>query len=80
MAENTNVPVQPEASAEVVDKVTGYWQQNSKNILIGLAAIIVVAGGIVGYKYLVAEPKEKSANDAIFRAQQYFQQDSWHWH
>lgn len=76
MAENTNVPVQPEASAEVVDRVTGFWQQNSKNILIGLTAIIVVAGGIVGYKYLVAEPKEKNANEAIFRAQQYFQQDS----
>ena len=76
MAENTNVPVQPDASMEVVDKVTGFWQQNSKKILIGLTAIIVVAGGIVGYKYLVAEPKEKSANDAIFRAQQYFQQDS----
>lgn len=76
MAENTNMPVQPDASTEVVDKVTGFWQQNSKKILIGLTAIIVIAGGIVGYKYLVAEPKEKSANDAIFRAQQYFQQDS----
>lgn len=76
MAEKTNVPVQPDNSTEVVDRVAGFWQQNSKNILIGLTAIIVIAGGIVGYKYLIAEPKERNANDAIFRAQQYFQQDS----
>jgi predicted negative regulator of RcsB-dependent stress response len=76
MAENTNVPVQPVESNEVVDRVTGFWQQNSKNILIGLTAVIVIAGGIVGYKYLIAEPNERKANDAIFQAQQYFQQDS----
>ncbi|KYP14825.1 tetratricopeptide repeat protein [Flavihumibacter sp. CACIAM 22H1] len=76
MAENKNIPVQPDETNEVVDRVTGFWQQNSKNILIGLTALVVVAGGIVGYKYLVAEPKEKKANDAIFQAQQYFQRDS----
>lgn len=76
MAENTNIPVQPVESNEVVDRVTGFWQQNSKNILIGLTAVIVIAGGIVGYKYLIAEPNERKANDAIFQAQQYFQQDS----
>ncbi|WP_290796721.1 YfgM family protein [Flavihumibacter sp. UBA7668] len=76
MAENTNAPVQPVESNEVVDRVTGFWQQNSKNILIGLTAVIVIAGGIVGYKYLIAEPNERKANDAIFQAQQYFQQDS----
>ncbi|HEY8398723.1 MAG TPA: tetratricopeptide repeat protein [Flavihumibacter sp.] len=76
MAENKNAPVQSVEPNEIVDKVTGFWEKNSKNILIALAAIVVIAGGIFGYKYLVAEPAERKANDAIFRAQQYFQQDS----
>lgn len=76
MAENKNIPVQPVESNEIVDRVTGFWEQYSKKILVGLTAIVVVAGGIVGYKYLIAEPNEQKSNDAIFRAQQYFQQDS----
>lgn len=76
MAENKNAPVQSVEPNEIVDKVTGFWEKNSKNILIALAAIVVIAGGIFGYKYLVAEPAERKANDAIFRAQLYFQQDS----
>lgn len=49
-----------------------------KNVLFGLViAIIVIGGGILGYKHLYAAPREAKANDAIFKGQQYFGADAY---
>ncbi len=61
---------------EAEDRVTGFWQKNSKNILVGLAAVVLLAGGIAAYKYFVAAPKLKKSDEAIFRAEAYFRMDS----
>jgi predicted negative regulator of RcsB-dependent stress response len=61
---------------ETVDTVTGFWNQNSKRILIGLVAVIVIIGGYLGYKYLVSEPNEQKAAESMFAAEQYFRSDS----
>lgn len=77
MAENKQTPVvTPDDNNATVERFSGFWQKNSKNILIAVVAIVVVAGGIVAYKYFVSEPGVRKANDAIYRAQEYFQQDS----
>jgi tetratricopeptide (TPR) repeat protein len=78
MAEKNNLPVTDlnTNNNDAVDKVTGFWFQYSKQILIGLAAIIIVVGGIFGYYYLVSEPKEKAAVEAMRYAEEYFRQDS----
>lgn len=65
-----------EAATEPIDKVTGFWNQYSKQIMIGLIAFIVVVGGFLGYKYLVTEPNEQKAAESIFMAEQYFRMDS----
>ncbi|KIC93774.1 YfgM family protein [Flavihumibacter solisilvae] len=76
MADIKNTQAEPVESNEAVDRVTGFWQKNSKNILIGLAIIVVASAGIAGYKHFVSGPKLEKANEAIFRAESYFRMDS----
>ncbi len=48
-----------------------------KNIIISiLAAIILIAGGWMLYKNLVLKPKEERSAEAIFKAEEYFRNDS----
>ncbi|HRQ52379.1 MAG TPA: tetratricopeptide repeat protein [Agriterribacter sp.] len=53
-----------------------YWERNSKRIIIALTAVIVLAGGYLGYKYLYRLPEEQKGVEAIAKAQQYFATDS----
>lgn len=60
----------------VIERAKDLWEKYGKITTIIVAAIIIIAGGFLAYKYLVKEPKEQKAADAIFRAQEYFAQDS----
>ncbi len=62
--------------AETTHKVEDFYHRNKKQITYVLIAVIVVVGGYIGYKKLVVEPMEVSAQNEIFRAQQYFEMDS----
>jgi tetratricopeptide (TPR) repeat protein len=72
----TTVIVDENNNTEVVEKLTGFWNKNSRALLIGAGAIIAGIGGFLAYKLLVAEPGAKKANEALFRAEAYFRQDS----
>ena len=74
MTDKNNLPV-TEAN-DTVDKVTGFWYQYSKQIMIGFAAIVIIGGGIFAYHYLIAAPNEKKASEAMRYAEEYFRQDS----
>lgn len=65
-------PVTPDAEARAI----GFWEKNSKKIMIAGLAVIVVIGGYFGYKNLVQIPKEEKAAEAMFKAEDYFRQDS----
>ena len=52
------------------------WKKYAKPAAIVLAMLIVGLGAWFGYNALVVQPKEEKAQDAIFKAQQYFGQDS----
>lgn len=55
---------------------TDFWTKY-KNILIGItAAVILVVGGWLLYKNLVQKPKEERAAEAMFRAEEFFRNDS----
>ena len=60
----------------VIDRAKDFWGRFGKIISIALGAVILVVGGILIYKNFVVGPKEKKASDAIFRAQEYYAQDS----
>ena len=40
--------------------------------LAGIAAIVIVVGGVLGYQHFISEPNEKKASEALFRGEQYF--------
>ena len=71
MAEKQKTAVPTEA-ADVVERAKGFWAAYSKHIIIAGAAVIVLLGGYLGYKYFVAIPNEKTANDLIFPAEKLF--------
>ncbi|HEX6333822.1 MAG TPA: hypothetical protein VFZ78_06330, partial [Flavisolibacter sp.] len=47
----------------VVDRAKDFWTQYNRPILIACAAIILLGGGWLAYKYLVMEPKEQKARE-----------------
>lgn len=46
-----------------------FIQKYGKQFVIGIVAILVIVFGFMGYKNLIVEPREASANDAIATAQ-----------
>ncbi|MFC4232794.1 tetratricopeptide repeat protein [Parasediminibacterium paludis] len=61
---------------EVLSKAKSFWDKNGNYITLFLVGLIIVVGGFLGYKQFIIKPKEEKAADAIYKAQQYFQQDS----
>ena len=48
-----------------------------KNAIIGgVVAVIIIVAGFIMYKNLYAEPREEKAQAALFKGQQYFEQDA----
>ena len=45
--------------------------------LAGIAAIVIVVGGVLGYQHFISEPNEKKASEALFRGEQYFMADNY---
>jgi tetratricopeptide (TPR) repeat protein len=71
--ENEEVIINVESA---YDKTEQFFEDNQKIILGVVAAIIVIIGGYVGYKKFIIAPKAAEAASQMFRAEQYFQQDS----
>lgn len=67
---------------EVVDvnqnfqSVTGYWEKNKKVVMAVSIAVIVLAGGWFLYNKLILKPKEERAAETMFKAEEYFRNDS----
>ena len=48
-----------------------------KNAIIGgVVAVIIIVAGFIMYKNLYAEPREENAQAALFKGQEYFEQDA----
>jgi tetratricopeptide (TPR) repeat protein len=71
-----SVKTHPEPEVEIVEKARGFWEKNSKSILIASVSVIVLVGGYLGYKYLVQIPNETKAQEAIYKAEGNFRKDS----
>ncbi|MFM2284945.1 MAG: hypothetical protein RLZZ543_442 [Bacteroidota bacterium] len=53
-----------------------FIERNQKKLLLVLAAIVVVVGGVLAYNQFIVKPKEAEAQTAMFRAEIYFEKDS----
>ncbi len=61
---------------DVANKAIGFWEANSKKILIAAVSVIVVVGGYLGYTNFIQLPKEQKANEELFAAENNFRKDS----
>lgn len=62
--------------AETTHKVEDFYHNNKKQITYALIAIVVAIGGYLAYSKMYVQPMEEEAQHEIFRAQQYFDMDS----
>jgi len=74
-----------EAEDVVVERVetiqsggsTEAWFEKNKKLVLGIiAALILIIGAYIVYKFFVMEPKMKAAKAAIYKAEQQFERDS----
>jgi tetratricopeptide (TPR) repeat protein len=69
-------PAHLEEEKNPVAELRTMWERYGKQASYVLIAIIVLVGGYVGYRKWIAEPNEKQAVSAMFRAEQYYRMDS----
>ncbi|MDO5665961.1 MAG: tetratricopeptide repeat protein [Bacteroidia bacterium] len=58
---------------EALSSSERFIEKNQKTILIALAAVIIVVGGIIAYNYLYKNPKNEKAQTAIYKGERFFQ-------
>ncbi|MER3464378.1 MAG: hypothetical protein C4329_08215 [Chitinophagaceae bacterium] len=63
-------------SQVIVDRAKDFWGRYNRPVMTAAIAIIVLCAGYLGYKYFIKEPNEKKATEAIFKAEDYYRQDS----
>jgi tetratricopeptide (TPR) repeat protein len=65
-----------EKGEQMVAQAKDFWTRNSKVIMgVGSVLLLLVAGFFI-YKKYFKEPKEEKASEALFKAEDYFRQDS----
>ena len=69
-------PAHLEEEKNPVAELHNAWEKYGKAASYVLIAIIVVVGGFFAYRNLISEPKEKQATEAMFRAEEYYREDS----
>ncbi|MCL2028392.1 MAG: tetratricopeptide repeat protein [Bacteroidales bacterium] len=80
MAKNDNLPVNTEQIfEETVSKLETWFLKNQKKLTVSVLAVVIAVGGYFGYKFLYLEPREKTAQEEMFFAQNFFEIDSLNW-
>ena len=69
-------PAHLEEEKNPVAELRQTWDHYGKRVSYLLIAIVVLVGGYLGYRNWIAEPNEKQAVAAMFRAEQYYRMDS----
>lgn len=64
------------SSEPSVAALQGFWQNNRKWLLFGVVTIVLVAGGWFAYLQFYKSPREQKAQDALFKAEEYYRMDS----
>src|ERR1044071_2184181 len=59
-----------------LQRAGSYWEKYQKPVIAVAAAIILIALGWIIYKKYFKEPAEEKAADAMFKAEEYFRNDS----
>ncbi|MFI5204458.1 MAG: tol-pal system YbgF family protein [Flavobacteriales bacterium] len=73
MSENTTTPT---SSGGLMDRIQDYVRTNRKWLTIGGGALVVLVGGYIYYQKQYVAPKNKKAQDQLWKADYYFEIDS----
>lgn len=69
-------PAHLEEEKNPVAEIRETWERYGKQASYVLIALIIIIGGYFAYLNWIAEPKEKQAVAAMFRAEEYYRMDS----
>jgi tetratricopeptide (TPR) repeat protein len=69
-------PLHLENETSTLDRLIAYRLKYGRQTLYAVALLALLILGFVSYKYLVREPNEKKATEAMFRAEYYYRADS----
>jgi TolA-binding protein len=58
------------------DNIQQFWNRNSKYIVYGFAAIVLLLGGYFIYQNYFKAPEEQKASEAMWRAEEFYRADS----
>ncbi len=61
---------------EVYSKTENFIEANKKRLLIGVLLVIALIGGYYAYKTIIIAPMEIEAQEEMYMAEKYFEQDS----
>ena len=61
---------------EVRDKTSDFFEENKGLVIGGLAAIALIIGGFLAYKFAYKIPREESAAEELYHAERLFMKDS----
>lgn len=61
---------------DVIQRAKDFLTRRQRPLMIISTIIILLAGGYLGYKYFILQPKEEKAQDALFKAEEYYRMDS----
>lgn len=59
-----------------LSKVEHFFEENRKSITVIMVALFAIVGGYFAYLYMYQMPRENEAQEYIYTAQSYFEQDS----
>lgn len=65
-----------EGAIEVINKSDEFIRKNRNTLIIAVVVLLAVIGGIIAYKNLYKAPRASKAQEAIYKAEQYFDHDS----
>ena len=76
MAEKNQTP-DPLDLDQAMSSSEAFIIKYKNKFLAGVAAIVIVVGGVLGYQHFISEPNEKKASEALFKGEQYFMADNY---
>ncbi len=75
-AKQPEVIVPKSSEEKLVQSTKDFWSKNSKFIVYGFTAVVLLVGGYMGYNNYFKAPAESAANELIWKAEQNFKIDS----
>lgn len=76
MSKKENLEGQDMDLGQVYTRTELFLEKHKQTVTIAAVGLLVVVGGVLGYRKFIAEPKAKEASELMWKAEYYFEVDS----